>query len=301
MDSRQVQNESGPSGHVWTDYKFDMVDSSSFDGQPMSFPSTAMESKATPWPVDLVPSAETLPRYPQVSIPSVRLAAGLKRKHLSSGIRKNNYPIGQYTPTKATAHYTISQDCTAGSEVRKMQLFADFGKKCQGGKNHFGHLGNMRLGADTTYRQTNATERKVSQFADPDVARSNVWRGVDDRTIMQQLRRKQAYQPRPLESMVYVPNIWGEADSLSSRKARLRCKPCRLCGYKPQCDIGRFEAYMTKHMRSLHPETQQDLPCPYPGCSSQFSRLDNLRRHKRAMHNDVEDENLGMQKRQRIS
>ncbi|KAI6750419.1 hypothetical protein HG530_014700 [Fusarium avenaceum] len=134
-----------------------MDDSSSFQSQPMISPLTRTTSKATAWTVDLAPSAGTLPRYPQASISSVRLAARLKRKHLSSDIRKNNYPAEQYTPPKTTAHYTISQDCTAGFEVRKRELLADFGKKSQKGKNCFRHLGNIRLEPDITHRHAHTS------------------------------------------------------------------------------------------------------------------------------------------------
>jgi hypothetical protein len=142
------------------EFRFDMDDSFSLASQKMSSPSTTTTKEATVWPVDLAPSAKALPRYPQASISSVRLAAGLKRKHVSSDIRKKNYPAEQYTPSKAIAHYTISQDCTAGFGTRKRQLLADFGKKSRGGKNYFGHLGNMRLGPDVTYRQTDASKKK---------------------------------------------------------------------------------------------------------------------------------------------
>lgn len=301
MESRQVQNESGPFGHVWTDFKLDMYDPFSFDSQPVFFPSTAMESKATPWPVDLVPSAETLPRYPQASIASVTLAAGLRQKRSSSEIRKNNYPIKQYTPTKATAHYTISQDCTAGSEVRKMQLLADFGKKCQGGKNHFGHLGNMRLGPDVTYRQTDTTEKKVSEFADSGVGVSHSLSPVGDRTTIraQQLSQKTAYSPWSRSTDIWVPNRMGKAELSSSKEARGIGTSCRLCGYIPQGDTRRFGDYMAKHMKKQHSEARKTVHCPYPGCTSPFSRLDHLRRHQRRMGHDIKDEDLGMQKRQR--
>ncbi|SPJ82322.1 uncharacterized protein FTOL_09727 [Fusarium torulosum] len=205
-----------------SDFRFDMDDSSSLWSQPMSLPSTTMTSKATPWPVYLAPSAEALPRYPQASISSARLAAGLKRKHSSSDVRKNTYPTEQYTPTKATAHYTISQDCTAGFEVRKMQLFADFGRKRQRGKNYLGQSGNMRSGPDVTYRHVDATEKKASQVTDSGHARSHSLSPVDDRTITQaqQLGQKQAYPPRPPKHMVYVPNNMGKAESSFSKEAR---------------------------------------------------------------------------------
>lgn len=131
-------------------------DSFNSQSQPMISPSTRTTGKATAWTVDLAPRSKTLPRYPQASISSARLAARLNRKHSSSDIRKNNYPAERYTPPKTTAHYTISQDCTAGFEVRKRQLLADFGKKFQGGRNCFRYLGNIRLEPDVTHRRTRA-------------------------------------------------------------------------------------------------------------------------------------------------
>jgi hypothetical protein len=269
----------------------------------MPFPSASTTKEATVWPVDLAPSAEVLSRHPQASISSVRLAAGLKRKHLSSDIRKNNCPAEQYTPPKTTAHYTISKDCTAGFEARKMQLFAGFEKKCQRRKNHFGHLANMHLGPDDTYRQTDTTERKVSRVAGSSHARLHILNPVHDRTTMQaqQLSQKTVnYYPRSSYTNIWVSPIMRKAEPSSSKEVRGMGKSCRFCGYIPQCDTRLFRDYMAKHMKSLHPETQQILPCPYPGCTRQFSRPAERRKHQAIMGHDVEDEDLGMQKRQRI-
>jgi hypothetical protein len=285
-----------------SDFRFDVDDSFSFGRQPVPFSLTTMTSKATAWPVYLEPSAEALPRHPPATISSAILSAGLKRKHSSSDIRKTTYPTKQYTSSKTTGNYTISRDCTAGFEVHNMQLLADFGRKYQGEKNYSGVLGITRSGPDVTYQPTDAIEIKASQVADSGFARSHSRSPVGDRTIIQaqQLRQNQIYRPRPQKDIVYVPNRMGKAESSSSKEARDKGKPCKFCGYIPQCGILRFEDYMARHMMSQHPEKPKEFRCPHPGCASQFSRRDNMRKHQERMGHYVKDEDLTMQKRQRV-
>ncbi|KAH7235470.1 hypothetical protein BKA59DRAFT_278229 [Fusarium tricinctum] len=161
----------------------------------------------------------------------------------------------------------------------------------------------MHLGPDDTYRRTDTTEGKVSRVAGSSHTRLHSLNPVHDRTTMQaqQLSQKTVnHYPRSSNTDIWVPPSMGKAEPSSSKEVRGMGKSCRFCGYIPQCDTRLFGDYMAKHMKSLHQETQQIHPCPYPGCTSQFSRLDNMRKHQRMMFHDVEVEGLGMQKRQRI-
>ncbi|KAL7919681.1 hypothetical protein ACQKWADRAFT_300484 [Trichoderma austrokoningii] len=56
---------------------------------------------------------------------------------------------------------------------------------------------------------------------------------------------------------------------------------CEICGYRPKGDPRWFVGSMAKHMKTIHSENPQIFRCPYPGCTSQYSkRADNLRQHQ---------------------
>ncbi|KAL6881390.1 hypothetical protein J3F83DRAFT_53600 [Trichoderma novae-zelandiae] len=66
---------------------------------------------------------------------------------------------------------------------------------------------------------------------------------------------------------------------------------CKMCGYRPKGDPRWFAGSMAKHMRTIHSENPQIFRCPYPGCTSQYSkRADNLRQHQIEKGHFVDDE-----------
>lgn len=66
---------------------------------------------------------------------------------------------------------------------------------------------------------------------------------------------------------------------------------CKICGYRPKGDPRWFVGSMAKHMRTIHSENPQVFRCPYPGCTSQYSkRADNLRQHQIEKGHFVDDE-----------
>ncbi|EHK20406.1 uncharacterized protein TRIVIDRAFT_68807 [Trichoderma virens Gv29-8] len=66
---------------------------------------------------------------------------------------------------------------------------------------------------------------------------------------------------------------------------------CKICGYRPKGDPRWFVGSMAKHMRTIHSENPQIFRCPYPGCTSQYSkRADNLRQHQIEKNHFVDDE-----------
>ncbi|EGR51786.1 uncharacterized protein TRIREDRAFT_120224 [Trichoderma reesei QM6a] len=66
---------------------------------------------------------------------------------------------------------------------------------------------------------------------------------------------------------------------------------CKICGYRPKGDPRWFAGSMAKHMRTIHSENPQIFRCPYPGCTSQYSkRADNLRQHQIEKGHFVDDE-----------
>ncbi|KAL7949983.1 hypothetical protein V8C42DRAFT_361057 [Trichoderma barbatum] len=66
---------------------------------------------------------------------------------------------------------------------------------------------------------------------------------------------------------------------------------CKICGYRPKGDPRWFVGSMAKHMRTIHSENPQIFRCPYPGCTSQYSkRADNLRQHQIEKGHFVDDE-----------
>lgn len=66
---------------------------------------------------------------------------------------------------------------------------------------------------------------------------------------------------------------------------------CKLCGYRPKGDPRWFVGSMAKHMRTIHSDNPQIFRCPYPGCTSQYSkRADNLRQHQIEKNHFVDDE-----------
>lgn len=66
---------------------------------------------------------------------------------------------------------------------------------------------------------------------------------------------------------------------------------CKICGYRPKGDPRWFVGSMAKHMRTIHSENPQIFRCPFPGCTSQYSkRADNLRQHQIEKGHFVDDE-----------
>ncbi|KOS17585.1 hypothetical protein ESCO_003145 [Escovopsis weberi] len=56
---------------------------------------------------------------------------------------------------------------------------------------------------------------------------------------------------------------------------------CEICGYRPKGDPRWFGGSMAKHKKLQHSEETKIYRCPYPGCTSQYSkRPDNLRQHQ---------------------
>lgn len=76
---------------------------------------------------------------------------------------------------------------------------------------------------------------------------------------------------------------------------------CEICGYRPKGDPRWFVGSMAKHMKTIHSENPQIFRCPYPGCTSQYSkRADNLRQHQIEKGHFVDGEgNQGRRPRKR--
>lgn len=76
---------------------------------------------------------------------------------------------------------------------------------------------------------------------------------------------------------------------------------CEICGYRPKGDPRWFVGSMAKHMKTIHSENPQIFRCPYPGCTSQYSkRADNLRQHQIEKGHFVDGEgNQGKRPRKR--
>ncbi|KAL7915780.1 hypothetical protein GGI35DRAFT_6423 [Trichoderma velutinum] len=80
-----------------------------------------------------------------------------------------------------------------------------------------------------------------------------------------------------------------EASASSTKVESDSC--CKICGYRPKGDPRWFMGSMAKHMRTIHSENPQIFRCPYPGCTSQYSkRADNLRQHQIEKNHFVDDE-----------
>ncbi|KAL7933658.1 hypothetical protein V8C35DRAFT_327611 [Trichoderma chlorosporum] len=80
-----------------------------------------------------------------------------------------------------------------------------------------------------------------------------------------------------------------EASGSSTKVESDSC--CKICGYRPKGDPRWFVGSMAKHMRTIHSENPQIFRCPYPGCTSQYSkRADNLRQHQIEKNHFVDDE-----------
>ncbi|TFB03224.1 hypothetical protein CCMA1212_004273 [Trichoderma ghanense] len=79
------------------------------------------------------------------------------------------------------------------------------------------------------------------------------------------------------------------ASTLSTKVESDNC--CKICGYRPKGDPRWFAGSMAKHMRTIHSDNPQIFRCPYPGCTSQYSkRADNLRQHQIEKGHFVDDE-----------
>ncbi|KAM5342676.1 hypothetical protein ACJ41O_013642 [Fusarium nematophilum] len=66
---------------------------------------------------------------------------------------------------------------------------------------------------------------------------------------------------------------------------------CKICGYRPKGDPRWFAGSMAKHKKQQHSTGPPKIYCcPYPGCTSQFNRLCNLRRHQRERGHFVESQ-----------
>ncbi|KAL6697954.1 hypothetical protein J3F84DRAFT_256865 [Trichoderma pleuroticola] len=88
--------------------------------------------------------------------------------------------------------------------------------------------------------------------------------------------------------MASTPNK-AEASASSTKVESDSC--CKICGYRPKGDPRWFMGSMAKHMRTIHSENPQIFRCPYPGCTSQYSkRADNLRQHQIEKNHFVDDE-----------
>lgn len=99
---------------------------------------------------------------------------------------------------------------------------------------------------------------------------------VDDDALISPI----ASTPNKAEASVSASSTKVESDSC-----------CKLCGYRPKGDPRWFVGSMAKHMRTIHSENPQVFRCPYPGCTSQYSkRADNLRQHQIEKNHFVDDE-----------
>jgi hypothetical protein len=86
-----------------------------------------------------------------------------------------------------------------------------------------------------------------------------------------------------------TPNRAEPSASSSAKVESDSC--CQICGYRPKGDPRWFVGSMAKHMRTIHSENPQIFRCPYPGCTSQYSkRADNLRQHQIEKGHFVDDE-----------
>ncbi|KAK5998327.1 hypothetical protein PT974_00706 [Cladobotryum mycophilum] len=71
-----------------------------------------------------------------------------------------------------------------------------------------------------------------------------------------------------------------KAEAFSSAKVESN-SCCEICGYRPKGDPRWFGGSMAKHKKLQHSEETKIYRCPYPGCTSQYSkRPDNLRQHQ---------------------
>lgn len=94
--------------------------------------------------------------------------------------------------------------------------------------------------------------------------------------------------PSSSGSTAVGPATHGKTDSISSSQAETTSANrvesnscCDICGYRPRGDPRWFGGSMAKHKKLQHADVTKIYRCPYPGCTSQYSkRPDNLRQHQ---------------------
>ncbi|PTB70905.1 hypothetical protein BBK36DRAFT_1134103 [Trichoderma citrinoviride] len=99
----------------------------------------------------------------------------------------------------------------------------------------------------------------------------------------------QADEEALISPVVATPSKADPSASTSTKVESDNC--CKICGYRPKGDPRWFAGSMAKHMRTIHSDNPQIFRCPYPGCTSQYSkRADNLRQHQIEKGHFVDDE-----------